>query len=35
MTEWEEQSFDYKLVVEPEVFWRLGGPPDSPREVRE
>jgi len=35
MTEWEEQSFGYKLVVEPEVFWRLGGPPDSPREVRE
>jgi hypothetical protein len=35
MSEWEEQGSGYKLVVEPEVFWRLGGPPDSPREVRE
>jgi uncharacterized repeat protein (TIGR01451 family) len=35
MTAWEEQNCCYELVVEPEVFWRLGGPPDSPREVRE
>jgi hypothetical protein len=35
MTAWEEQGCCYELVVEPEIFWRLGGPPDDPREVRE
>jgi uncharacterized repeat protein (TIGR01451 family) len=35
MTEWETLNCCYDLVVEPEVFWRLGGPPDRPREVRQ
>ncbi|MFW2405944.1 MAG: SdrD B-like domain-containing protein, partial [Gammaproteobacteria bacterium] len=35
MHDWEEHGCCYELVVEPEVFWRLGGPPDEPREVRE
>jgi hypothetical protein len=33
MHDWEEYGCCYELVVEPEVFWRLGGPPDV--EVRE
>ena len=32
MTAWEEEGCCYELVVEPEIFWRLGGPPDAPRE---
>jgi hypothetical protein len=32
---WDEKNCCYKLVVEPEIFWRLGGPPEQPREVRE
>jgi len=35
MRDWEQHGCCYELVVEPEVFWRLGGPPDGPREVRE
>jgi uncharacterized repeat protein (TIGR01451 family) len=35
MTAWEEEGCCYELVVEPEVFWRLGGPSAKPREVRE
>ena len=35
MRDWEDQGCCYELVVEPEVFWRLGGPPDEPRQVRE
>jgi hypothetical protein len=35
MREWEQHGCCYELVVEPEVFWRLGGPPDAPRQVRE
>jgi hypothetical protein len=31
MTAWEEQDAGYELVIEPEVFWRLGGPPKKPR----
>ncbi|MGB5412353.1 MAG: hypothetical protein WBN09_12535 [Woeseiaceae bacterium] len=34
-TAWEEQNCCYELVIEPEVFWRLGGPPDIPKETRE
>jgi uncharacterized repeat protein (TIGR01451 family) len=35
MAAWQEEGCCYELVVEPEVFWRLGGPPPKPREVRE
>jgi uncharacterized repeat protein (TIGR01451 family) len=35
MRDWEQHGCCYELVVEPEVFWRLGGPPDGPRQVRE
>ena len=35
LTAWDEKNCCYKLVVEPEIFWRLGGPPKRPREVRE
>jgi hypothetical protein len=31
---WETGEASYRLTVEPEVFWRLGGPPKSPRELR-
>jgi len=31
MTAWQELSCCYELVIEPEVYWRLGGPPDRPR----
>jgi hypothetical protein len=34
MTAWEEQDAGYELVIEPEVFWRLGGPPKKPRRAR-
>jgi hypothetical protein len=27
MTAWEKQNAGYELIIEPEVFWRLGGPP--------
>ena len=33
MRAWEELNCCYELVVEPEVFWRLGGPPPKPREA--
>jgi uncharacterized repeat protein (TIGR01451 family) len=35
LTAWDEKNCCYKLVVEPEIFWRLGGPPERVREVRE
>ena len=35
MQTWEDQGCCYELVVEPEIFWRRGGPPDTPREVPE
>ncbi|RLA26052.1 MAG: hypothetical protein DRR11_20280, partial [Gammaproteobacteria bacterium] len=28
MSEWQELNCCYELVVEPEIFWRLGGPPE-------
>jgi uncharacterized repeat protein (TIGR01451 family) len=31
MQAWMEQGGGYELVVEPEVFWRLGGPVKQPR----
>jgi hypothetical protein len=30
-TAWEEQNCCYELVIEPEVFWRLGAPPKKGR----
>jgi hypothetical protein len=30
---WTALDCCYRLEVEPEVFWRLGGPPDRPREA--
>lgn len=32
MRAWSSQERSYELVVEPEVYWRLGGPPPIPRE---
>ena len=32
-TEWAALDCCYRLEVEPEVFWRLGGTPDHPRET--
>jgi len=26
-SEWQALDADYELVIEPEIFWRLGGPP--------
>jgi hypothetical protein len=31
MAAWEGLNCCYKLVIEPEIFWRLGGPPDKPK----
>jgi uncharacterized repeat protein (TIGR01451 family) len=33
MTAWENLDADYELVVEPEVFWRLGSPPEKSKEA--
>jgi hypothetical protein len=35
MTAWETDGCCYELVVEPEIFWRLGGPPDELGRVAE
>ena len=35
MQAWKQQGADYELIIEPEVFWRLGEPPGKPREVRQ
>jgi len=29
MVAWQELNCCYELVIEPEVFWRLGGPPEN------
>ena len=29
MTAWADLEGSYELVIEPEVYWRLGGPPDK------
>ena len=31
ITGWAELNCCYELVIEPEVYWRLGAPPDRPR----
>ncbi len=33
MTAWENLDADYELVVESEVFWRLGSPPEKSKEA--
>lgn len=33
MTAWTELNCCYELVIEPEIFWRRGTPPDKPREA--
>ena len=32
-TAWEELNCCYELVIEPEIFWRLGGPPGKSEEA--
>ena len=32
MVAWEELNCCYKLVIEPEIFWRLGSPPVKSKE---
>jgi hypothetical protein len=32
MRDWEALNCCYELVVEPEIYWRLGGPPAKRRE---
>lgn len=29
---WRSLGSSYRLTIEPEVFWRRGGPPDRPAE---
>jgi hypothetical protein len=29
---WQSQDASYKLTIEPEVFWRLGAPPQHARD---
>jgi len=31
LTVWEERNGGYELEIEPEIFWRLGGPPSVPK----
>ena len=35
MTAWQELNCCYELVIEPEIYWRLGAPPAKPREARQ
>ena len=35
MTTWSGVERPYELVIEPEIYWRLGGPPKTPREEDE
>jgi hypothetical protein len=30
-TAWQEKNCCYELVIEPEIYWRLGAPPDKPK----
>ncbi|HSG58583.1 MAG TPA: SdrD B-like domain-containing protein [Woeseiaceae bacterium] len=34
MDAWKDRGADYELVVEPEIFWRLGEPPGKPKEAQ-
>ena len=33
MVAWQDLNCCYELVIEPEIYWRLGAPPDQPREA--
>jgi hypothetical protein len=33
MVAWQELNCCYELVIEPEIFWRRGAPPDESKEV--
>ena len=33
MAAWQNLNCCYELVIEPEIHWRLGAPPDKPRKV--
>jgi hypothetical protein len=33
MSAWKDLDGQYELVVEPEIFWRLGGPPPKSKEA--
>ena len=35
MDAWQDLDGQYELVVEPEIFWRLGGPPEKSKEARQ
>lgn len=35
MTGWAELNCCYELVIEPEIYWRLGGPPAKPRGAKQ
>ncbi len=35
MTAWEDLNCCYELVIEPEIYWRLGAPPDKPKGSRQ
>ena len=35
MATWKQDGADYELVVEPEVFWRLGEPPGKPQGAKQ
>ena len=34
MDAWKDRGADYELVVEPEIFWRLGKSPGKPQEAQ-
>ena len=31
MAEWSTSDAAYELIVEPEIYWRLGGPVKKPK----
>ena len=35
MTAWQAKNCCYELVIEPEIYWRLGGPPPQPKGVEQ
>jgi len=35
MLAWQDLNCCYELVIEPEIYWRLGAPPETPREVKQ
>jgi len=35
MDAWKAEGGDYELVIEPEIFWRLGEPPGEPQEAKQ